>query len=77
MWILVQHPSIETLAFLEHSVEFPDSFLREMQDLGHMPAWTSSILDDVINEAKSASDPIIMGVKNKAKAQPTLLLDDY
>ena len=57
-------------------MEFPDSFLREMQDLGHMPAWTS-ILDDVINEAKSASDPIIMGVKNKAKTQPTLLLDDY
>ena len=57
-------------------MEFPDSFLREMQDLGHMPAWTS-ILDDVINEAKSASDLIIMGVKNKEKAQPTLLLDDY
>ena len=47
-----------------------------MHDLGHMPAWTS-ILDDVINEAKSASDLIIMGVKNKGKAQPTLLLDDY
>ena len=57
-------------------MEFPDSFLREMRNLGHMPAWTS-ILDDVINEAKSASDLIIMGVKNKEKAQPTLLLDDY
>ena len=57
-------------------MEFPDSFLREMHDLGHMPAWTS-ILDDVINEAKSASDLIIMGVKNKAKAQPTLPRDDY
>ena len=57
-------------------MEFPASFLREMHDLRHMTAWTS-ILDDVINEAKSASDLIIMEVKNKRKAQPTLLLDDY
>ena len=48
---------------------------RDAQSWTH--AGLSRILDDVINEAKSASDLIIMGVKNKEKAQPTLLLDDY